>query len=147
MNLYETLLTALKTQGKRITPQREAICRLLAESDEHPTARQIYETLKAQFPSMSLATVYNTLDVLVSVGAINRLGSAGDDTVHYDADTNPHINLACIKCHRIIDLPSEHIQALQEEVARNSQYRILGGRVLYYGLCPECQREAVEGGR
>ncbi len=65
MNLYETLLTALKAQGKRITPQREAICRLLARSDEHPTARQIYETLKAQFPSMSLATVYNTLDVLV----------------------------------------------------------------------------------
>ncbi len=67
--------------------------------------------------------------------------------MHYDADTSPHINLACIKCHRIIDLPSEHIQALQDEVARNSQYRILGGRVLYYGLCPECQRETVDGGQ
>ncbi len=141
MNLYDTLINTLKTQGKRITPQREAICRLLAETDEHPTARRIYETLKPQFPSMSLATVYNTLEVLVSVGAVNRLGSAGDDSVHYDADTSPHINLACIICHRIIDLPSEHIRALQAEVAQASQYRILGGRVLYYGICPECQRQ------
>ncbi len=141
MSRYDDLITALRRQGKRITPQREAICRLLAESKEHPTATQIYAALRVQFPSMSLATVYNTLETLVALGEVNALGSAGDDAVHYDADISPHVNLACISCHRVIDLQSEHIQALVEEVTQNSHYQLLGARVLYYGLCPECQTE------
>ncbi len=140
MNRYEELLEALRAQGKRITPQRAAICRLLAESSEHPTALQIYSALRVQFPSMSLATVYNTLETLVAIGAVNALGSAGDDAVHYDADVSPHVNLACVACHRVIDLPSEHILALEQEVSQNSNYQLLGARVLYYGLCPECQQ-------
>ncbi|GAB4535022.1 MAG: Fur family transcriptional regulator [Anaerolineales bacterium] len=139
MNLYEDLITALRQQNKRITPQREAICRLLAESPDHPTATQIYATLLSRFPSMSLATVYNTLETLVALGKVNALGNAGDDAVHYDADVSPHVNLACISCHRVIDLQSEHIQALEQEVTQNSHYQLLGARVLYYGLCPECQ--------
>jgi Fur family peroxide stress response transcriptional regulator len=60
--------------------------------------------------------------------------------MHYDADTDPHVNLACIQCHRVIDLPSDHVQALDQEIAANSGYKLLGARVLYYGLCPDCQR-------
>ena len=144
MNTFEDLITALRQQGKRITPQREAICRLLVESDEHPTAQQIHATLQAQFPNMSLATVYNTLETLVSLGLIHTLGSAGDDTSHYDADTTPHVNLACISCHRVIDLPTSSVAALDEEVTQNSHYKLLGARLMYYGLCPECQQHQTE---
>jgi Fur family peroxide stress response transcriptional regulator len=99
----------------------------------------IYERLRPEFPSLSLATVYNTLEMLLRLGAINSLGSAGDDAIHYDADMAPHINLACTSCHRVIDLPSQYVHALDKEVAVNSGYQIMGARVLYYGLCPECQ--------
>jgi Fur family peroxide stress response transcriptional regulator len=75
----------------------------------------------------------------VQLGVLNALGSAGDDAVHYDADLRPHINLACVSCHRVIDLPSEHIQNMEQEVVRTSGYRLLGVRMLYYGLCPDCQ--------
>ncbi len=135
------LLQALKAAGLRLTPQRRAICALLSASKEHPSAQQIHAALKERFPSLSLATVYNTLDALVSLGAINALGPAGDTAVHYDADTDPHINLACIRCHRIVDLESPHVAALQAEVSQNSGYRLLGGSVTYYGLCPACQKE------
>lgn len=139
MNQVDTLSRALREQGLRLTPQRLAICEMLAGSDQHPTAQMIYDQLHPQYPSLSLATVYNTLDVLVNLGLVNVLGSAGDDAAHYDADTHPHVNLACTSCHRVIDLPSQHVQALEEEVASNSGYRLLGARVLYYGICPDCQ--------
>jgi len=136
-----TLTTTLQQAGMRITPQRVAICELLANSHEHPTAAMIYDEIKQQFHSLSLATVYNTLETLVSLGAVNVLGSAGDDKVHYDADTEPHVNLACIACSRIIDIPSEHITHLDTEITAASGYKLLGARVLYYGLCPDCQKK------
>jgi len=136
---YSSLLNAIKHAGLRLTPQRLAICQLLAETDEHPTAAQIYQALKPQYPSLSLATVYNTLEALVELGVLNVLGHAGDDQVHYDADTQPHVNLACIVCHTIVDIPSEYVQQLQGEIAGTSGFRLLGARVLYYGICPQCQ--------
>jgi Fur family peroxide stress response transcriptional regulator len=128
----------------RLTPQRMAVCKLLVESNKHPTAAMIYDELRPQFPSLSLATVYNTLDMLVSLGAVNVLGDAGDDHVHYDAEMEPHVNLACVMCHRIIDIPSEHVQHLDSEISQASGYKLLGARVLYYGLCPECQHKSIE---
>ena len=67
---------------------------------------------------------------------------AGDGKVHYDADTEPHVNLACISCNRIVDIPSSHVQQLDEEITSTSGYKLLGARVLYYGLCPECQEKS-----
>ncbi|GAB4495276.1 MAG: Fur family transcriptional regulator [Anaerolineales bacterium] len=139
MNMKDTLISVLKQSGLRLTPQRIAICQMLAETDEHPTATQIYQALKPDYPSLSLATVYNTLEALVGLGVVNALGHAGDDQVHYDADTAPHVNLACISCHKIVDVPSEHVQHLQGEISNTSGFRLLGARVLYYGVCPECQ--------
>ena len=141
MSDLNTLTSALHGAGMRITPQRVAICELLASSDEHPTAANIYDELKPRFASLSLATVYNTLDALVGLGVVNVLGHAGDDTVHYDADTAPHVNLACISCSKIIDIPSEHVTHLDEEITSASGYKLLGARVLYYGLCPSCQKK------
>ncbi|MFU8772018.1 MAG: Fur family transcriptional regulator, partial [Anaerolineales bacterium] len=114
MDRTSHLSQALSKAGYRLTPQRLAICKLLAQSKDHPTAQVIYEILKPEFPSLSLATVYNTLESLVQLGVVNALGSAGDDAVHYDADTEPHVNLACISCHRVIDLHSEHVSHLED---------------------------------
>lgn len=141
------LTTALQNAGMRVTPQRVAICELLASSHEHPTAAMIYDALKPQFTSLSLATVYNTLETLVGLGVVNVLGHAGDDKVHYDADTEPHVNLACISCSRIIDIPSEHVTHLDEEITVASGYKLLGARVLYYGLCPDCQKKQTKATR
>jgi Fur family peroxide stress response transcriptional regulator len=141
MSDLQQLTHTLQRAGMRLTPQRMAICKLLVETEEHPTAAEIYAQVRAQFPSLSLATVYNTLDALVSLGAVNVLGHAGDDHVHYDADMEPHVNLACVRCHKIVDIPSEHVHHLDSEITQASGYKLLGARVLYYGLCPDCQSE------
>lgn len=139
MDQNSQLIHTLQNAGMRVTPQRLEIYRMMATTDSHPTAQMIYDELSPRFPSLSLATVYNTLEAFVNLGIINVLGTAGDQAVHYDADTSPHINLACVSCHRVIDLPSKHVPALDQEVSANSGYKLLGARVMYYGLCPECQ--------
>lgn len=138
------LIQALKAASLRLTPQRLAVYRYLTSVATHPTAQQVFEALSPEHPSLSLATVYNTLETLVGLGVVNALGSAGDDAMHYDGDVSPHVNLACIHCHRVIDLPSEHVFALKEEVSQNSGYHLMGARVLYYGLCPACQTRQGE---
>lgn len=138
MTSSQRLMDALKGAGLRITPQRQAICAYLAGSAEHPTAAMIYEALKEEMPSLSLMTVYNTLNTLAELGAIQVIGQAGDDTVHYDADTEPHINLICIDCQKIVDYPSPYIKSLEQAIDASSGFRIQGARVVFYGLCPDC---------
>ena len=139
MTDYQELIQTLRHAGMRITHQRIAICRLLCETDDHPTAAKIYAHLKPQFPSLSLATVYNTLEVLVELGMVSALGHAGDDNVHYDADTTPHINLACLICHRVVDAGLPPVHNLSAEISQASGYKLLGSRLMYYGICPACQ--------
>lgn len=138
------LTTTLKQAGLRLTPQRIAICNVLAETTQHPTASAIYEKIKPEYPSLSLATVYNTLEILVAHGKVNILGDAGDGKVHFDPDIKPHINLACIQCHQIIDISSTHVSRMDEEITQSSGYNLLGSRLIYYGICPACQSRVID---
>jgi len=139
MSTFETLTTTLQTAGLRLTPQRRMICRLLSESDQHPTARMLYDEVRQEYPSLSLMTVYNTLNTLADLGAVHAIGPTDDDSLHYDANLEPHVNMVCTGCHRIVDLPSQQVARLTDEVRDHSGYHLEGGRVLYYGLCPACQ--------
>ena len=143
MATLEHLTSTLKKAGMRLTPQRISICKLLSETNVHPTAAMIYQQIRVQYPSLSLMTVYNTLNRLVDLGAVNALGSVGDDNVHYDGNTSPHINLACISCHKIIDIASWKVADLDGEVSRASGFKLFGARMMFYGLCPDCQKSIV----
>ncbi len=135
----DEMAAALRQAGLRLTPQRLAICHALADSGAHPTAQALFAQLRPHFPSLSRATVYNTLDVLVRSGLAHELGTAGDNAAHYDADTSPHVNLVCIRCHRVEDLPGVPLDAVAQQVAQSSGYELQGARVVYYGLCPVCR--------
>ncbi|NJD59218.1 MAG: transcriptional repressor [Anaerolineae bacterium] len=138
MSSINDFIPILKHHGVRITPQRIAICKLLFETNFHPTAAMIYDQVKAQYPSLSLMTVYNTLNTLVNLGLVNELGSAGDDNIHYDGNITPHVNQACVSCHKIVDISSPRISNLGNEISISSGYQLLGTRMMYYGLCPNC---------
>jgi Fur family peroxide stress response transcriptional regulator len=144
MVTLEILAGSLRRARIRATPQRLAICEALANSTDHPTAHMLYRQIKGRYPSLSLTTVYNTLDVLVGLGVVNTLGQIGDNHIHYDARTEPHINLACTRCHQIVDIDSAYMALLDQELMASSGYRLLGARVLYYGVCPACQNRSGE---
>jgi Fur family peroxide stress response transcriptional regulator len=135
------LAAGLKRAGLRLTPQRLAVCRVLAENRKHPTALALFDLLRPAFPSLSRATVYNTLQALVEAGLIDELGTAGDGAIHYDADPSPHVNLICTRCHRVEDFPDAPLDEVAGQVAAGSGYQLRGARVVYYGLCPQCQKE------
>ena len=90
--------TTLKQAGMRLTPQRMAICEFVLNTDTHPTAAQIYENMRSEYPSLSLMTVYNTLNALVNLGMVNVLGTIGDDNIHYDGGSD----IAALKATRFI---------------------------------------------
>jgi Fur family peroxide stress response transcriptional regulator len=144
MSNFEHFISTLQRSGMRLTPQRIAICKLLSESHDHPTSAMIYDQIRVQYPSLSLMTVYNTLDRLVNLGLVNALGNAGDDNSHYDGNTSSHINLACISCHKIVDMDSPQITNLDHVVSDTSGYKLLGVRMMYYGLCPDCQNSSIQ---
>jgi Fur family transcriptional regulator, peroxide stress response regulator len=144
MSNFENYISTLQHSGMRLTPQRIAICKFLSESKDHPTSAMIYDQIRAQYPSLSLMTVYNTLDRLVNLGLVNALGNAGDDNSHYDGNTSSHINLACISCHKIVDIGSPQITNLDHVVSDTSGYKLLGVRMMYYGLCPDCQNSSIQ---
>lgn len=139
----ERLAQRLKEAGLRLTPQRLAIYQTLVETDSHPTAQDLYERLDATMPSLSQATVYNTLQTLVEKGLVHELGDAGDGAIHYDADITPHINLVCTRCHRIDDYFQVPLDVLDEQVAAESGYQVQGARLVFYGLCPQCQADVA----
>ena len=132
-------LNALRQAGKRITDQRRVICDYLAETESHPTPYQVFEELSAQYPGMSRATVYNTLNALKELGAIVEIGFGADHT-RYDTDTDPHINLVCLRCHEISDyegpLPFDDVQA---SMAGRSTFQPMVMRVDVFGFCEACR--------
>ena len=103
-HVTDIVLADLKRAGLKLTPQRIAIVRELAEDRSHPTAHELFERLRPAFPTMSFATVYNTLDALAKLGLVGslRLGSA----VRYDPNTELHHHAVCDRCGAVIDLPT-----------------------------------------
>ena len=132
-------LNALRQAGKRITDQRRVICDYLAETKSHPTPYQVFEELSARYPEMSRATVYNTLNVLKDLGAIVEIGFGADHT-HYDTDTEPHINLICLRCHEISDYAGPlPFAGVQDELPKHGGFLPVVMRVDVFGFCETCR--------
>jgi Fur family peroxide stress response transcriptional regulator len=140
-NTFSTdiLIRHLKKARLRVTPQRLAIYHTLVTSDAHPTAQVLFKQLQPTLPSLSQATVYNTLQTLVTHGLIQEIGGTGDGAVHYDANPTPHINLICTCCHRVEDFFDVPVDDVAQQVIARSGYQVHGMRIAYYGLCPRCQ--------
>ncbi len=139
---YEELIEKLHQRQYRLTPQRLALLHLLAASENHPSATQLFEKLRDQYPTMSFGTVYKTINLLKEMGEVLELGFSNDDN-HYDGNKPyPHPHLICTSCHKISDTEIELPQSLVAEVSSTSGYKITRNRLDFYGLCPQCQNKA-----
>ena len=138
---FTALMHRLGERHFRVTPQRVALLRLLAASEGHPSAADLYERLRAEFPTTSLATVYKTLTLLGELGEVLELGFSHDDNRYDGHRPYPHPHLICMRCHRIVDAQLPAGRDLEREVAQSSGFTIAGHRLDFYGLCPDCQHE------
>ena len=139
---FEQLIAKLKERQYRITPQRVELIRLIAASEGHPSASQLYNQIKVQFPTMSLATVYKTLDLLKEVGEVLEIGLRDDS--HYDGNKPyPHPHLICMKCQKIMDGELDvAVGKIVQEVENNFGFRVVKHQLDFYGLCPDCQKKS-----
>ncbi|MDX1441724.1 MAG: Fur family transcriptional regulator [Nitrosopumilaceae archaeon] len=137
MQQLEDLVSTLREDGFRITPQRVAILDYLLKTEDHPSAEYIHQTVKKQYPMVSLSTVYKTLDLLREKKLVNEIEVDGE--ARFDAHTDAHINLVCMKCGKIDDLDEESLNGIQNRAAKKSKYLILKSSFELFGYCNNCK--------
>ena len=124
--------------GTRKTKQRQAILKVLRDTDCHPTAQWIYEQVRQEIPHISLGTVYRDLKLLKKMGEILELDFAGNLT-RFDANTSQHHHFYCKKCHSIFDIDELVDTQVDERVADENGFEVFGHRMDFFGLCRECR--------
>jgi Fur family peroxide stress response transcriptional regulator len=132
-------------KNMKMTPQRIAIMKYLDGNTSHPSAGDIYGALKEQFPTMSLATVYNTMETLKTQGAVIEL-SIDRGKKRFDPNPEPHHHLICVKCKAIVDVFIDFPLTLSDADTRG--FEIIGNHVDFYGICKPCsdeQRGSIQG--
>lgn len=133
------MLAAVEQSGRRVTPQRVAVMEALLAHGGHPTPLEVRERVQQKNPSISQATVYNTMTLLAELDLIRKLDIADDEHAHYDADVTPHVNVVCTQCGQIDDVHTDTLEALLGLVASRSGYQIAPGGVTMHGLCAACR--------
>src|SRR5579863_8774122 len=140
------MLRDLKRAGLKMTPQRIAIVRLFAEDESHPTAQDLFERLRPAFPSMSFATVYNTLDALARAGlaGIVRLSGKRGDAARFDPNTGPHHHAVCDRCGAVLDIAAGTLAPTRSAVGKLRRsapgFSVRTVQRVYRGLCARCAR-------
>jgi len=131
------LIKQLRDRGLRATAQRLAIIDALREDKTHPSAEQLYEKLKSQHPTISLSTVYKTLQVLVEFGILQTIDT-GCGRQRFDGDASPHHHAVCRRCHRVFDIPAEAcpIPLANRDLLPN--FHIESAQLYFSGLCQKC---------
>jgi len=133
----EELVAKLRKSGFKVTPQRLTICELILSSKEHPTAEQVYEKVKKTHPTISLATVYQTLHLLSEIGLIQEMGFS-NCVSRCGPDTSPHINIICQKCGKIEDYKAESVKKLWAQIIEELGFKLIGQRIDIYTCCDRC---------
>ena len=136
------MLKKLREQQFRITPQRIAILKVLASSSEHPAVERIYEQVKWNFPTTSLATVYKTVTLLKELNEVLELGFP-EGSNRYDGNKPyPHPHVICLKCEKIVDLDLSGLADMTHELKKETGFKIINHRLDFFGICPGCQKKS-----
>jgi len=112
------IVETLKLHSLKATPQRLVIMQVFAESKEHPTAEQIFEKVQSTHPTISLGTIYKTLETLHEAGLAVKVNVA-DSAQRWDAKLNPHHHIVCSDTGEIIDFEDEKLDQLLQSYFSN----------------------------
>ena len=137
MQQLDHIITLLRDEGFRITPQRTAIVEYLLKTDDHPSAELIHKVVRKRYPMVSLSTVYKTLDLLREKKMVNEIEVDGES--RFDAHTDKHINLVCLRCGKIEDIDEDALTEIQNRAAKKSKYVILKSSFELIGYCSNCK--------
>lgn len=136
--LEAELREALEADGHRFTAQRSAVYSVLGSTSSHPTADEIFTSVRETIPDISLATVYKALEAFVSCGLARKL-SMGEGPARYDGRTEEHEHVRCLSCGRVADIDDVNLSSWLDSVARKTDFQIVSYRLELLGHCSRCR--------
>ncbi len=132
------LTELFREQGLKITPQREAVFRVLHGNDAHPTAEAVHASVIADMPSVSLRTVYQVLNDLASMGELQLL-DMGTGSTRFDPNVDAHHHLVCTGCGKVRDLYAD-FRSVRVPAGAEQGFTIDSAEVVFRGRCDTCSR-------
>lgn len=130
---------ACRERGLPVTLQRRAVLGEILGRSDHPTADQIYETLKTRLHGLSRTTVYRILETLVQFGVITRTCHPGS-AARFDPKVRQHHHLVCTQCEQVIDLEATHLNKVRWPNVQKVGFQIQGYHIHFHGICAGCRK-------
>jgi Fur family peroxide stress response transcriptional regulator len=134
----QSIISFFREKGLTVTSQRLAICKFILSRKDHPSADQIYQELRIEYPTISLGTIYKTLDLLEKLEIIQKL-KFNDSSIRYDPDMDLHINMVCTSCGRIYDYKTENVKKFWNAIISDIGVKSKGQRIDIYHECNDCK--------
>jgi Fur family transcriptional regulator, peroxide stress response regulator len=131
--------TKVGAELRKLTPQRDAVFQVILGREDHPTASEIFEAAKLRLPSISYATVYNSLRYLKDAGLVQEI-KFGDNASRYDRETDRHDHAICNNCGKLVDFDLPQTAQLMQAAARKSQFKAESVHLTLRGLCAVCRK-------
>ena len=139
MKSPEELTALFRERGLKVTPQRQRIFRILHESSAHPTAEAVHAVASVDMPTLSLRTVYQTLNDLAAMGELAAL-ELGTGSARFDPTLDPHHHLVCEVCGTVRDVHAEFADVRVPERERLG-FAVSSTEIVFRGRCEECQEK------
>lgn len=128
-------------QGLKSTKQRDDIVKTFLKSDGHLSVEDLHHLVQKVNKKIGYATVYRTLKLLAQSGlAVERNFDDGQTRYEHLDPEEHHDHLICMNCGKIIEFEDKEIEALQEEVAKRLNFRVLSHNLDMYGYCQKCDK-------
>ena len=145
MRSPEELTRLFRANGRKVTAQRQCIFRVLQGDVSHPTAETVHAAARAQMETISLKTVYQTLNELASLGEIAAL-DLGTGTTRFDPNVEGrHHHLVCYGCGKVRDLHAD-FSAVTVPSGSEAGFEVSGAEVIFRGRCAQCRRAPAAAG-
>jgi len=123
---------------QKLTPQRDAVLQVILAREDHPTANEIFEAARLRLPTISYATVYNSLRYLKEAGLVHEI-KFGDSASRYDRETDRHDHAICNSCGKLVDFDLPQTAELMQAAARKSRFKPESVHLTLRGLCVDCR--------
>ncbi len=144
MPCEEQIALALREYGHRPTPQRLMVLSAVRHSEDHVTASEVLERVKASYPFIDLSTVYRTLDMLKRMRLVSETDMGSGIYAYEWLDQDRHHHLICNSCERVALLDDEFLRELGENVSRTYGFESDMDHIVFFGRCRECASDDVE---
>jgi len=130
--------TGTESRKANLTRQREVVLQVVNEAEHHPTAAEVFEQAKKHLPTISYATVYNSLRHLKEAGLILEI-TFGNAASRYDSETSRHDHAVCTCCGKLVDFDLTETVELMRAAARRTRFKPETIHLTLLGLCPDCR--------